>query len=389
MARGRAQTALMATVPIDDSNTATGPARNYVLAHNAIRGFAALGVFVYHLQLERGYLVPLGLFEPAVRRGYVWVDLFFILSGFVVSLSYQERLARLHWRPFARFMIARIGRIFPVHLLALLYLAALVIGIEGSYWLLGWPSHWHPLSWSQIGDLTLQAALLQVWSREATLSWNIPAWSISAEMHIYLLFPLLAALLAHKRQAAILLLGAVAVAVYGFILLRYPDLDILSAFALLRCLAGFSLGMVLQNLKGAVRLGARWVTLAQLIAIGAIAAILLSALHDVLLVPAFALLVASTASDRGLVARAAHGSALQWLGDISYSVYLLNFPVLTTAGLFWPRIATLIPPGLEIGGRWLWMTLLVLVLVGCATLTFRLVEWPLRDRLRGVAAALE
>lgn len=365
-----------------------GTAKHYILAHNAIRGLAALGVFAYHLQLEPGYRVPLGLLQTAVSRGYVWVDLFFILSGYVISLTYQDRLAQLTWRPMLRFLLARIGRIFPLHAFALLYLAALVIGIEGIYWMLGWSPHWRGLSWRMIGDLVLQATLAQIWSREATFSWNIPAWSISAEMHVYLIFPLLAALLARKRRAAIALLCAISTTIYGFILLSYRDLDILSPVALLRCLAGFSLGMALQNLHGALRVRARWHTVVQLVALATIATLLLSALHDVLLVPAFALLVASTASDRGLFARAVRGRLPQWLGDISYSVYLLNFPVLLTAGLFWPRLAALIPPGWETSARWFWMTLLVLVLVICATLTFRFVELPFRSRFRRAAAAL-
>ena len=359
--------------------------RSYIQSHNAIRGFAAIGVFAYHLQLENAYGVPLGLAEGLVKRGYVWVDLFFILSGFVISLTYQTRLAGLSWSPIRKFLLARVARILPLHLFALLYLGALVLGMEGLYRLLGWSPHWSPVTWRDIGDLGLQAALVQIWSRDATMSWNIPSWSVSAEMHIYILFVPIAGMLARRPRATMLCLAVISVAIYLFILLNYANLDILTPVALLRCLAGFALGTVLQNIHRTYPIAPAWLIAAQSAALLAIGAVLVSGLHDVFLIPAFVLLVVSTASDGGLVGRATRGRLAQWLGDISYSIYLLNFPILLSAGLFWPKLEPLLPAGWLIPARLAWMALLLMVLVAAAGLTFRFIEVPARRRMRGTS----
>src|SRR3546814_8122695 len=64
--------------------------RRYLKTHNAMRGIAALAVFLYHIQLEPAYRLPLGWAETILSRGYVWVDFFFILSGYVLSLNRSE-----------------------------------------------------------------------------------------------------------------------------------------------------------------------------------------------------------------------------------------------------------------------------------------------------------
>src|SRR3546814_3404173 len=68
--------------------------RRYLKTHNAMRGIAALAVFLYHIQLEPAYRLPLGWAETILSRGYVWVDFFFILSGYVLSLNYLRPLGQ-------------------------------------------------------------------------------------------------------------------------------------------------------------------------------------------------------------------------------------------------------------------------------------------------------
>src|SRR3546814_10877180 len=93
----------------------------------------------------------------------------------------------------------------------------------------------------------IQALLLQIWNYRASLSWNIPSWSISAEMHIYLMLPVIAVAIRRKPRITRVLLLGLSGAIYLFILLDRPRLDILDPLALLRCLAGFSLGVCLEQ----------------------------------------------------------------------------------------------------------------------------------------------
>src|SRR3546814_7752755 len=93
----------------------------------------------------------------------------------------------------------------------------------------------------------IQALLLQIWNYRASLSWNIPSWSISAEMHIYLMLPVIAVAIRRKPRITRVLLLGLSGAIYLFILPDRPRLDILDPLALLRCLAGFSLGVISEE----------------------------------------------------------------------------------------------------------------------------------------------
>src|SRR3546814_13456067 len=90
--------------------------RRYLKTQNAMRGIAALAVFLYHIQLEPAYRLPLGWAETILSRGYVWVDFFFILSGYVLSLNYLRPLGQRRSGAVWRFIAARIARILPMHL---------------------------------------------------------------------------------------------------------------------------------------------------------------------------------------------------------------------------------------------------------------------------------
>ena len=165
----------------------------------SIRGFAALWVASLHFQLgmaDVGYSLWPGL----SHYGYAGVDIFFILSGFIMAAVYRG----LDWRNLGAFLTRRAFRIYPMHLavlggLLLLWIDAyLRFGVHNSAQQLGW--------------LPVFASLLQpfVYHR---LMWNAVAWSISVECVCYLLFPLAIMALRHARLFVlvplILILGAI------------------------------------------------------------------------------------------------------------------------------------------------------------------------------------
>lgn len=362
--------------------------RRYLKTHNAMRGIAALAVFLYHIQLEPAYRLPLGWAEPIVSRGYLWVDFFFILSGYVLSLNYLRPLGERRPGALGGFIAARIARILPMHLFALAVLVALATGFNAESKLVGHAPFWQFLSDPNYAYLGLQAALLQIWNYRASLSWNIPSWSISAEMHVYLLLPIIAIALRHKPRVACGLLLALSGAIYLFILVDRPRLDILDPLALLRCLAGFSLGVCLERMEPlCAKISERMASTAQAFLLVAIPAILVSPLHDVCIIPIFALLVAVTATDRGFLARLLGSKQPQVLGHISYSLYLLNFPVLMAADLIWPKLDPVLTGIPELAKRVIWIALLLLAILTAARATFRWIEGPLRSRTRALLGA--
>ncbi|MBR0552713.1 acyltransferase family protein [Stakelama marina] len=362
--------------------------RRYLATHNALRGFAALAVFAYHLQLDPLHPLPLGSFAPLIDRGYLWVDFFFLLSGYVLSMCYFDRLADGGLTAAATFLRARIARIVPMHLAALTLLVALVFMLRSNQSALGGARFWAFINAPRLDYLALQTVLLQVWNYRAAVSWNVPSWSISAEMHIYLLLPALAWTAARRPRLAPWGMLAASTLIYAYILAERPRLDILDPLAILRCLAGFLLGAAIQRWRG-FYLGTteRRATLTQLTALAGLVAVLLGSRQDVLSIPFFALLLAATADDRGILAIIFSARAWQALGRISYSIYLLNFPLLLAGDAAWMVVyPTATTPGLvRVAGD----AIFAGALIALAQLTFWAIETPARRMLRSAPSAAE
>ena len=163
---------------------ATAPApRADLPGLTGIRGVAAWFVVLYHIRLGVAWALP----PPVVAvlgKGYLAVDLFFMLSGFVLWLNYDDRLRAGGIGEAATFLARRIARIWPLHVFMLAGAVAFVLATAAA----GRPPSDH-YPW---GELPLHLALMQNWGLTNALTWNDPAWSISCEFAAYLLFPLLA-----------------------------------------------------------------------------------------------------------------------------------------------------------------------------------------------------
>lgn len=348
-----------------------------------MRGIAALLVVFYHLQFGGGPRLQWEEATPFFRTGYLWVDLFFILSGFVIAYSAgAEERAPYDWPAIRKFWAARFARIYPLHLFCLLAFLAVQASL---FWLgilidkpLGQPERWTAGSWLAFLE---QLFLLNAWGLTGRVDWNIPSWSISAEAVAYLLFPVLAALLVRGRKVALPLLVLVPAAFYLWIANTTGNLDIVKGLAVARCLAGFSLGMVIYAERHWIeRLPGVVLGLAQLVGLGLALATLLLGRNDVLAIPAFVLLVAATWPDRGWLARALAVRPLLWLGEISYSVYLVHVVLLQP----WLRFAQagfekLGYPPLAARTALILGALAMVLLV--ANLTYRFVELPARKAI--------
>ena len=341
--------------------------RNYIKSHASLRGFAALLVVIYHMQF--GSHVRLFWEVGFFRRGYLWVDLFFILSGFVIS--YTAGLGRHGWPEIKAFWQARFARIYPLHFFALTLLVA-VIAVETIVGNLFGKAMVNPQQWSSgsLVTLALQYTLLNgLFGQEG---WNIPSWSISTEAVAYALFPLIAL---GKRWPYVV----AAIAFYLWVGATTGVLDIVSGVAVLRCLAGFSLGMAICAARDRIA-QLRFLGALQLVGLAFALIAMITGWNDVVAIPGFVLLVAATWTDRGVLCVPLKWPALVWLGDVSYSVYLNHFWVLEA----WHFVASRALPRLgfddatarsiEIGFG------LVAVLV-VSHVTWRWVEMPTRKYL--------
>ena len=158
--------------------------RRQLVTLTGIRGVAAMWVVLFHGYAYLGPLLggPDRIRVPIIRDGYLGVDLFFILSGFVLSLAYSERIQKDFKSGIVEFFFARVWRIFPLHWFSLAIFVLLVEAFPENFWGPG------PFT---LGALVASAALVQDWIPSTALAWNHPSWSLSAEWAAYLLFPFL------------------------------------------------------------------------------------------------------------------------------------------------------------------------------------------------------
>jgi len=179
--------------------------KQQLLALTGMRFLLAFWVVVYH-QLPAEEHLPTGFplfWESAssfLHTGYSAVSVFFVLSGFVLAYNYNLELTAVQPR-LQRFLTARFARIYPAYAIALLLL--LPLGAYRFFMGIRTPDD----RWS----LLMGVLLLQAWVPKTALTWNFPAWSLSAEAFFYLCFPYLGLLLARVRKAQSIFLLMIAV----------------------------------------------------------------------------------------------------------------------------------------------------------------------------------
>jgi peptidoglycan/LPS O-acetylase OafA/YrhL len=334
------------------------------------RFIAALGVFIFHLKNVDGSI------SPAWNGSFgLFVDMFFILSGFVISYSYPAASTGSHL--YIRFMLRRIARIYPLHLLTLLAFVALgFLGIQGSA-----PS-------SSASDFIYNLLLIQAWGVTDHLSFNSPAWSISAELFCYLLFPLLMYL---ARSVSPLILALIVAASYG--ILAHGHLPIWQEhsqmyganfdYGMLRALPSFLNGILLAilfRLSGSYR--RKGVILIGISVFGLAVLILNVFAKPDLAIILFSLAIVFTAVGESALERVPGARWLARLGNTSYAVYMLHeLLILLLFAPLWRHFS------LNANDFPLFVLACCVLLTIAADVTYSYVEKPARDWINRLGSA--
>ncbi len=311
---------------------------------SSVRFPAAIWVMLYHFQFMIFGLAP--ELRPAAflfNAGYRAVDLFFVLSGYILSYQYLRAFPGGRG-PYRRFMIKRFARIYP--LMFVTTLLTIIVIVTGMLLGVHIPYPQSFTVWGAIQDFLL----IRGWEPFPHQGWNFPGWSLSAEWFAYLLFPLVALLIgAARRQRPMLLL-----VIAACVVLESLGAWLLPSFngmphPLVRVIAGFVAGAAIfaigtPRIRGVERGGLFGI-------VGVVGLVLLIVVPD----PAnpalrglLALLLAAVT-----VTGLAHGSgpAIHWLqgrhlvygGRISYGIYLIHGIVLMSFTALFVGLSHTIP----------------------------------------------
>ena len=289
-------------------------------ALDALRGLCACLVCIFHFKV----LSPVAGWA-FIRESWQFVDFFFVLSGFVIAANYQHRLARE--MPLGRFMLLRLGRIYPLHFVMLAVFvatefAALALpGVGGQHRALFNGPH---SAWSILTNL----CLVQSFGIEGQLTWNHPSWSIAVEAWCYLLFAVAVRSLGPRLGIAMI---GVVVAAPLLLLALAGGINTSFDFGLVRCVYGFALGVLCWaawQRWGAAALARTngWTAAEIAIAAAVVGFVTLagSTPWNLLGPPLFAVAILVFAREGGAVSRVLTTPVPLLLGTLSYSIYMVH-----------------------------------------------------------------
>lgn len=312
-----------------------------IRALTGARGIPVLLIVLFHYHEWSSY--PGGIwYETIVSKGYIWVEFFFALSGFILFYAYGSRFGGgLKADSIGKFLAARVSRIYPLQVATLLAVVILEIdrrtfeSRQSGLSFLGVPI----FPGRTVGTFLSNLFMVQTWGATDGLSWNSPAWFVSVEFFLYLVCPVLMLLVGARFGWRALALGGASFALLvALVRSSGTGLDMSYTHGLWRGLADFGAGLALGSLfmasQGGKSLPTSVHTLAQIGMLGAVtAALCLSGPArtpgDLMVAMPIFGLVFLLAFDRGLIARALHVPWLMKLGEWSFAIYMVHYIVMS------------------------------------------------------------
>jgi peptidoglycan/LPS O-acetylase OafA/YrhL len=342
----------------------SGTPRYQINSLTSTRAFAAIMVFIHHFGRD---VFPFSRFPSVFTSGNLAVGYFFLLSGFVLYISYYNREVG-----YSDFLIRRVSRIVPVYEIALLLTIVLAVHYQ----------NYNIHAVQSMKEIGFSAFLVHAFIPSYPLVLNGPGWTISVEMFFYALFPAMLLLQKKSLRTFVAITAVLFVLAQYFHLKYYPQRHALPdnivdtvffnpVFHFSQFLLGMIGGYIFTHLKSSVP-KLRWLPLALFTGIILIIAYRPENIsyHVGLIAPLFLLMIVSIAWTDN---KTLNLKPLVYLGEISYGIYILQQPVYTFLDTFNNR-------HLHIPKQYFfWMALFGLVAVAAAS--YHLLELPLRKKV--------
>lgn len=354
----------------------------------SLRGIAAIFIVVHHYSI---YLIP-GIgqftseFTPFVSKNYIWVDFFFILSGFILAYVYNFRFdVRVEKKDYLGYFSARFARIYPLHFFMLICFLFLE-SAEYAYFQL---SHYEGPGAHQgmpfTGAESIPTFFINLFMLQTFINgtyWNQPAWSISAEWVVYIFLPFLLPMVYRFKWA-----GKISLLMLSFFILfmlheSNNTLDMTPTLSFYRCICEAIIGIVLydmykNNFLNNILSNSN---ATNIIFIASFFTLFIEMSHLVT-IAIFALLILSAAYNQG--DSFLSNKVLIFLGTISYSIYMTHWFIQT----FIQKVSKLIAgndfsDNFSLGMSPIVLLSCIIFVILTSAITYKIIENPFRKWLR-------
>jgi len=368
---------------------------NYLSSLASLRGLAALLVILFHVNVICFALAPWDSpFDHFIQKGYLWVDFFFLLSGFIMMHAYSESFGKGIKENFTKFMRSRFARIYPLHLFSFLCMVAFYFWYRSNFTM--YPDDY--LYTFNMKAIWTNLLLIHSLDLHKSLSWDSASWSISVEWWMYVVFPFL--LIPFRKitdwKKIFIFFGVIA----GYLFIIYylhpltaaadgssdpatkNILDVTYDYGFVRCFFGFLFGMLLYELYR-VGWGRRHLNknIVWLLVMATVVAVLAVPMPDFIPILIFAAIILTSVYAEGIGKRILNLRPLTYLGDISYSLYLMHLPIMFFLINYLKRFPKVKLDNPDWATAWLYALIYLAIVIAVSTLTYHFVEVPMRQKI--------
>ncbi|QDY42156.1 acyltransferase family protein [Candidatus Pantoea soli] len=335
---------------------------NEIKPLTSIRGLFALYVATYHIFPRN---------NSFLANGYLSVDLFFVLSGFIMSYVYWNKFSfKISTKDYFLYLKGRFARVYPLYVFIIIMTSILYFK--------------NNIPLPDLSEYSILFLFLQsIFNVHNNLISH--AWSIAVEFIAYCIFPF-AIFLLSKKHSIISLSAVIAIAYTGLYMASFKGywgpLDVVGGeFAIVRCLSDYALGIVsfFAFQIAEARFKGRTLEVALVLSMALAFYFLNSRGYDVFIVALFAVIIPLLAASKGIIYKSMSLSPMVYLGEISFSIYLIHYPLC--------RKLAFIPAWIQNKIFFMDVNYIALIItILLSIITYHFIEVPCRNFIKGSRA---